>query len=185
MSAVWFWAQLEARLVLAMVFALSAAAKVRSPRAYGEFREAAVALGGPLASRVIAFGPSSPLLTAVPAAEGALAVLLLAPATAATALMGALALLLVFSLVLARAVRRGTQVACHCFGSSRAPVRGAQLLRNGVLVVVACLGLAGTYADGVVRHPAPALLVALVAAAALSWVVVLWDDLTELLAGPA
>lgn len=50
---------------------------------------------------------------------------------------------------------------------------------------MACLGPAGTYADGTVRHPAPALLVALVAAAALSWVVVLWDDLTELLADPA
>lgn len=185
MSAVWYWAQLEARLVLAMVFVLSAAAKVRSPRAYGAFREAAVALGGPLASRVIAFGPSLPLLTAVPAAEAALAVLLIAPATAATALVGALALLLVFSFVLARAVRRGAQVACHCFGGSRAPVRRAQLLRDGLLVAMACLGLAGTYADGTVRHPAPALLVALVAAAALSWVVVLWDDLTELLADPA
>ncbi|MFJ7630082.1 MauE/DoxX family redox-associated membrane protein [Streptomyces sp. NPDC097595] len=184
MSAVWYSAQLEARLVLALVFALSAAAKVRSPRAYGEFREAAVALGGPLVSRVITYGPSS-LLAAVPAAEAALAVLLIAPATAAAALLGALALLLLFSLVLARAVRRGAQVACHCFGSSRAPVRGAQLLRNGLLMAMGCLGLAGAYADGAVRHPVPVLLVALVAAAALSWVVVLWDDLTELLAGPA
>ena len=177
MSLAWYCLQLEARLVLAAVFALSAAAKLRSATAVADFRRAAAALGGP---RLPSDAPAV-LAVVVPAGEAALAAALLLTASAAAALACAAVLLTGFAAVLTAALRRGESASCNCFGSSRHPVSRAQVVRNAVLTAVALLGLTGAVMrHGVQSIGLPALLVAVVAAGAAVWVVALWDDLAAL-----
>lgn len=113
-----------AALVLAGVFAAAGVAKGRRA-AYTTATFRALRLPAPAA-----------LARAVPAAELVLAVMLvLAPSAGGIA---ALVLLAGFSLVLARALRRGEQVACGCFGTAGTqPVGPADLIRNGLLALLA------------------------------------------------
>ncbi|QJU54601.1 hypothetical protein SCB71_15895 [Herbiconiux sp. KACC 21604] len=125
-------------LVIAVTFAWSGVAKLRSPAAT---REALVAFGVPRSA--VAWGA-----WAVPIVECAIAVLLLAAPglVFVAAAVGAVGLLVVFSAAVLRVIRAGEAVHCNCFGAaSAAPVTGATLARNGALVVVAAgaLGLGG------------------------------------------
>ena len=140
-----------AALVLAVVFAWAAVAKLRTP--------------APTTTSFHGLGlPAAPVLAkAVPAVELAVAVgLVLAPGLAAWV---ALALLLGFSVVIARAVAAGSTVTCACFGAAAAadddedarPVSVVELVRNaglGGLAIVA----SGSGA-GVVRTSLPALVI--------------------------
>lgn len=93
-------------------------------------------------------GVPRPLLGAAVWALSALelttAALLLAPAPwAPVGFVLAVALLLAFSAAVARALRRGDAVACHCFGArSTGPADRGTLVRNGALTAAALLGLA-------------------------------------------
>ncbi len=80
------------------------------------------------------------LARAVPLVELALAAgLVVAPSWAAPP---ALALVVAFSVVLARAVRAGATVGCGCFGSARHdPVSWVELVRNGFLATAAVAAL--------------------------------------------
>src|SRR5579885_1227581 len=104
--------------VLAVVFAWAGVAKLA--------RHADTALA------FASLGLPAPLAWAVPAAELAVAgVLLVRPPVGAAA---ALALLALFSLVLVRALARGEPVRCACFGARRAEVVSpGDVVRNGVL----------------------------------------------------
>lgn len=118
-----------AAVFLAGVFVVAGAAKVRTPRATASTFER---LGVPV-PRVLA--------RAVPALELVVATALLAApragAVAAFVLLGA------FTAVLARAVARGLDVSCGCFGAaSHSAVTAVTLLRNGLLLVVAATVLA-------------------------------------------
>ena len=111
-------------VVLAAVFVRAAAAKLARPR------DAAAGFD--------ALGVPAPAAMAwlVPAAELAVATLLVAVPRAGG--VAALVLLVPFTLVLARAVRAGVLTGCACFGSSsRRPVSGRDLVRNGVLAAMA------------------------------------------------
>lgn len=117
-------------LLLAVVFATAAFAKLRSPAevaaSFARLRVPAPAL----------------LSRLVPVAEVTLAGLLVwAPRTGSAVALLALA---AFSIVLERARGGGVRAGCACFGGSRrdAPLSGA-LLRNGLLGVAAVCGLAG------------------------------------------
>lgn len=69
---------------------------------------------------------------------------------------------------------------CRCFDSSRHPVRRTHLARNSLLIGLAVFALPDAFASA--GRPAVAeLALALVGSAALTWIVVLWDDLTGLL----
>jgi hypothetical protein len=106
------------------VFVVAAAAKVRTPWATATtFRR----LGVPAADATARTVPVVELVVAT--------VLLAAPRAGAVA---ALVLLIAFTVVLARAVQRGVDVSCGCFGAASSdPVTRVTLLRNALLVAAA------------------------------------------------
>ena len=111
-------------VLLAGVFVLAAAAKVRTPvETATTFRR----LGLP-AARALA--------RAVPITELVVATTLLAAPPAGG--IAATALLAMFTAVLGAAVARGTDVTCGCFGTaSHAPITTTTLVRNALLIVAA------------------------------------------------
>jgi uncharacterized membrane protein YphA (DoxX/SURF4 family) len=116
-------------LLLALVLVWAAAAKLARPAVTtASFR----ALGLPLPG-ALAWG--------VPALELVVATFLVAipPAGAAAAVV----ILVVFSAVLARALRAGTTTSCSCFGSARTdPITPADLVRNALLIGLAVVAIA-------------------------------------------
>lgn len=120
-----------AALVLAGVFGWAAVAKALVP--------------APTTASFRGLGLPAPALLAraVPAVEAALAVaLVVVPALASFA---ALALVIVFSLVIVRAVAAGSTVGCACFGGSATtdddrPVSVLEVVRNGGLGALAIVG---------------------------------------------
>lgn len=107
--------------------------------------------GGVTTAQFATLGLPKPALLArfVPVAElGLAAGLLLAPRPAAVA---AIALLVAFSAVLARAMRAGLRAGCGCFGATKAePVSTVDLARNGALMLcaVAAMGTAQVVVPG-------------------------------------
>lgn len=125
-------------LLLAAVLALSGVAKVGETRAT---RDATAALG--LGRRMA----GSPLPVMLPWVEIGLALGLLALPGGWASLAATLALLLLlgFTVLVARVVRRGDDVACGCFGRiGQGRIGPRTLLRNGLLVLVAALSLLGS-----------------------------------------
>jgi thiol-disulfide isomerase/thioredoxin len=128
---------LACRLVLAAVLAIAAVAKLADREGT---RRAVVAFGAPESL-------AAPLALLLPAAELAVAVLLLPTATALAGAVGALALLALFSAAIAVNLVRGREPDCHCFGQLHsAPAGPRTLLRNAGLAGLAALTLAGTLA---------------------------------------
>jgi len=128
---------LAARLVLAAVFAVAGAAKLRDRRGT---RQAAREFGAPerLAGLVGLI---------LPLAELTVAGLLLVPGTVLVGEAGALALLLLFSAAIGIALARGRAPDCHCFGRLHsAPASWRTLVRNGLLAAVAALALSASLA---------------------------------------
>jgi hypothetical protein len=119
---------LGARIVLALVFAAAAVLKLRDrTRVVAQMAEL---VGTP-------FAPAASVI--VPAVELTLAIALVAfPGSAAPGLFAA-SVLLVFTVVLVRALVR--QVPCPCFGgaATSTPVGPAAVVRNGVLLALAVL----------------------------------------------
>ena len=117
-----------ARVVLAAVLAVAAGAKLLDR---GGARESLRAFG-------VAAPAVAPAAVAVPVVEAGLAALLLIPATAGLAALGALVLLLGFTGAIARALAGGRQGDCHCFGQLTAGRVGyGALVRNALLVALA------------------------------------------------
>ena len=122
------FALLIARLLLAVVFALSGVAKL-ADRA--SFRQA-----------TIGFGVPSPLATPLgiflPLAELAVAAALISTVTAWWGALGALALLLLFTAGIGANLVQGRRPDCRCFGQLHsAPVGWKTLARNGLLLALA------------------------------------------------
>lgn len=81
---------------------------------------------------------------AVPVGEAVIAVALVARPTVGAAL--ALAALAAFTLVVVRAVSRGSAAGCACFGSRRIePVAPADVVRNGFLAALAAVATGTTH----------------------------------------
>jgi hypothetical protein len=117
-----------ARLILSAVFALSAFGKLADRPGS---RKAVAEFGVPA-------GWVSTVAWGLPAVEGCLAGALLPGVTAPWAGLAALLLICVFTVVVARLLRRGLRPACSCFGTlSEAPIGLATVLRNGVLMALA------------------------------------------------
>ena len=115
--------------VLATTFAWAGAAKLSRP--------AETAAG----FATLCLGRPGALARIVPAVELVLAVSLLAAPRIGAAV--ALLLLAAFSAVLVRALRRGVEVRCACFGQAGGPpLSVVDLVRNGLLGLLAGLALA-------------------------------------------
>ena len=131
------------RVVLAAVLIVAGVAKARDrDRTYA----AARGFGLPVRAAAV----TAALL---PAVELLVAAALLPPLTARSGALAALVLLAAFTVAVAVAVARGSQVACSCFGArDDRPVSARTLLRNGVLLVAA-----GTVALAPATGPAAAV----------------------------
>ena len=121
-------ALLIGRVGLALVFAVAAVAKLadrdRTARTLDEFGVPERLLGA--------------AAIALPLAELAIAAAADLPATATAAAIGALALLALFSLGVAAALRRGERPDCNCFGQvGSKPVGRSTFVRNGLLAALA------------------------------------------------
>jgi hypothetical protein len=154
-----------ARLVLCAVFALAAFGKLTDrPGA----RRAVTEFGVPARhAQLVAW--------ALPAGEACLAVALLPGVTAPWAGLSALALLSVFTVAVARLLRRGERPACSCLGSaSEEPIGAATVARNMALMAVAVVVTWGSLRRPQVpgalpAYHAAALAVLAVIGGALAW----------------
>lgn len=118
---------LALRALLAAVFTAAAAAKLADRRA---LRETLVDFGLPRSVAGVAI--------LVPAAELAVAVLLLPASTARPGALAGLALLALFTAAVAVQLARGHRPACNCFGATHArPIGPVTLVRNGALLACA------------------------------------------------
>jgi Methylamine utilisation protein MauE/AhpC/TSA family len=129
---------LLARLLLAAVFAIAGVAKL-GRRAGTESTLAAFAVPDRL---------HRPLAVALPVAELAIAAALLPSATAPWAGVAALLLLAAFTVAIGRALARGDEVDCNCFGSLRGSrITGWTLARNLVLLIPAGIVAGAGWSD--------------------------------------
>lgn len=119
--------------------------------------------------------PAAPVAVAVLAGESA-AVALLALGERAGFVLAAV-MPAAFATAILLALRRGSTATCRCFGVTAAPLGRAQIVRNLLLIAVAIIGWVTP--GGSVELAGVAL--ALVAAAVLAAVLVLFDDLADLL----
>jgi thiol-disulfide isomerase/thioredoxin len=133
-----------ARLLLGLVFALAGLAKLADRNGT---REAVLAFGSP--ARI-----AGVLAIALPAAELAVAILLLPARTAVYGAIGAVALLVLFTAALANALARGRSPDCHCFGQLHStPTSWRTLARSGALLAAALVVLVA----GIVEPPPSAI----------------------------
>jgi hypothetical protein len=157
-----------AALVIAGVFLVSAAGKIRNPGAYRGFRTSVTDLTGL---------PPGPARLTAPAVIGAeLLVVALVAIRSVTAPILALLLLTAFTVVLGRARARATDRPCNCFFASTSPVGTRHVVRNLVLMLVGAAALA---LRTMPLAPGGWAMAAL-AAGPLVAVVVYWDTLADL-----
>ena len=162
------------RLLLATVFLLSAASKLKSTQAYAAFARSLADM------RIVPKGHAL-IALAVVTAEVTVPVLLLIPSRASglAGLLAGLLLLTGFTAAIAVVLRRDTSVSCQCFGYSQVPLGKMHIVRNGFLIACGAAGLLGTYAAS--TPPSTAWLAAAPIAIAAGLLVAKLDTVTELL----
>jgi uncharacterized membrane protein YphA (DoxX/SURF4 family) len=127
------------RLTLGSVFAFSSVTKLATSSAFVD----AVRRIGVLPHRLV-----RPVAMTVVVAELGIAIALLIGTAIKAALVLALVLLFLFSLVLVWSLSRGRQVTCRCFGGlSTRPASWAAVLRNTLLGMLALVTLASARRD--------------------------------------
>lgn len=164
------------------VFAASAAAKLRSRRAYRSFRDG-LHETGLVPERMLPAATASLAVTEAVVAAGLLAAAGAAsPATLPGIPALALAVLLTAALAtgIAMVIRRGTQARCACFGTRAGrPLGRVHLARNLSLLAVTCAGLAAAPLAHS-RPPLAGTVLAAMAGAVAALLFIRWDDLAEL-----
>ncbi|MEV4415378.1 MauE/DoxX family redox-associated membrane protein [Catellatospora sp. NPDC049609] len=166
---------LACRCALGLVFAVSAGSKLSSRAAFAEFSAMLKASG------LVPARWRKAVAVAVIALEIAV-VVQLAGVQVPAGLALAVLLLAVFTAGIGLAVRRGTAVACRCFGGSGTTLGYPHLVRNLLLLTLAAVGLAAASGTGA-PHPG-GVAVAVVAGAAAAAVLVRFDELTGLFTDP-
>jgi hypothetical protein len=116
---------LGCRALVATVFTIAVATKLRGGPALMGYLAAAARLGG------LRGHQAKPLALLTVGLEGLTVVLLVLPGTPP----------LGFVVLLRAALRRGERIACACFGASVTPIGPVHLVRNGVLIVICLTGL--------------------------------------------
>ncbi|MEU6881927.1 MauE/DoxX family redox-associated membrane protein [Streptomyces sp. NPDC046712] len=173
------YALLACRLLVGVVFAASAAGKLRSATAFRAFEGATRSMGVP--GRL-----ARPVAVTVVAAECAVPFLLAAGPAGAPGLGLAVVLVVAFSAGIVGVLRRGTRASCACFGASSTVIGRRHLVRNGLLLL--CAGFGAGYAlTGTASTPhAGGIAIAAVAALVGALLVIFTDELGELFgAGPS
>ncbi len=161
------------RTILAAVFAVAFISKARSRAAFAAFAVTLTDFGWLRGRRRQAAA------LAVPAAEAAVAGLLVIPVTVMAGFTFAVVLLAVFTGVTGREVAAGRLVRCRCFGGGGARIGPAQLGRNLVLLGCAGSGVALTATSGG-QASAWMLVLAIGGALLAAAFIVHWDELATL-----
>ncbi|MEV0147783.1 MULTISPECIES: MauE/DoxX family redox-associated membrane protein [unclassified Nonomuraea] len=161
--------------LIAVVFAVTAVSKARDlagfARSLPDLVPVPRRLTRPLAVVVAGLEGLTALVVAVPLVAGV-------SGAVAYGLALALLLLAAFTVAIAAALRRGRRAPCRCFGASAAPLGVRHLVRNGLLITAAALGL-------LLPAGSPALAGAVVAGVAGlvgAILVAAFDDLVDLFA---
>ncbi|MFE9203515.1 MauE/DoxX family redox-associated membrane protein [Micromonospora sp. NPDC007230] len=164
------------RSLLAAVFAVAVAGKLRNREAFAEFVRSIQRMA------IVAPSLTRPAAIISVGAEIVVALLLVTPAPGPGAAGFALAagLLVVFTVVIVGSLRRGTTVPCRCFGRSEIPLGRRHVLRNALLVAVAAAGLLASL-PGAAVDAGPAV-VATVTGGVLGALVTVLDDIVYLVA---
>lgn len=165
---------LGCRLLLVGIFLTSLAGKVRSRQAFREFLTATATLLD------VAPEPARRLGMLAMAAEAAIVVLVIVPATVPFGFALSAVTLGGFAYALVRALKRGNAAPCHCFGASAAPVRKLHVVRNVVLIVLALMALVATFGGMSHAVEIPGVVITALAALVCVMLVVRLDDLAEL-----
>ncbi|GAB2687247.1 MauE/DoxX family redox-associated membrane protein [Nocardia thraciensis] len=169
------YAVLACRCVLAGVFLVSLAGKLRSRTAFEEFVTATAALlsapGRP--AKVVAVGTIT--------AEIAVVCAMVFEPSRRLGLIMAVAVLVCFTVALVRALLRGAAAPCRCFGASDTPIGIRHVIRNIVLAAVAAAAVALDVAVGTHHYEPVGIAVIVPAVAACVLLTVRLDDLVELL----
>jgi hypothetical protein len=162
---------LGCRVLIAVVFAVSAFSKLRSRPSYRAF---ALWLAG---LPVLSARGRKGAAPAVAAAEVGIVLLLALPWTVRAGLLAATAALAVFTAGTLVILRRGVREPCQCFGAATVPMGARHVVRNALLCVVAAVGASGP-ATAAMRGSGVALSLAMAAVAAM--IVLFLDELTAL-----
>jgi hypothetical protein len=167
-----------ARWTLLIIFATAAFSKLRSRAAWTDFivaterflavqgRGAIWAVGGVL----LEIGTTACLLV---------------DRTARVGLLLAFVALTLFSVVVLRALRRGVDTSCNCFGSDGAPLSWRHVARNATLAALAGIGTGVAAAHYKVHSVLPdaAYATPVVLSIVASAIAVMWDDFAYLVTG--
>ena len=136
--------EVACRLLIAAVFVAALAGKASSRLAYSGFvrslREMAV-----LPADAVRTAALLSVLT-----EALVVVLMLTPfrLAAMAGFVVAAGLLAVFTMVIARSLRRGDRTPCRCFGVATTPLGREHIVRNIGLIAVCAVGAASTLSGG-------------------------------------
>jgi hypothetical protein len=152
---IWLVIGLAARGLIFAVFAVACLSKIRSRADWQAFRRAIASLtdASPRLAGLLASG--------VAFSEALIVCILLSPEGAAVGFVGAAALASAFSVLLLRAIRRGGDVSCACFGRRASQVGVRHVFRNGLIATAAVAGLAASLAGDVDAGSPPIIVTAL------------------------
>jgi thiol-disulfide isomerase/thioredoxin len=132
------WVSVSARLVLAAVFAIAAAAKLLDQAGVRETLRAFRAPSGLVPATAIALPVAEALVSAA---------LLITPTARAGGVIGAV-LLSVFTAGVIAALRRGERPDCHCFGQATStPIGRGTVVRNAALIALGVLAATAAAPD--------------------------------------
>jgi hypothetical protein len=169
---------LGCRGLLAGIFLVSLFGKLRGRAAYGEFVTATgtLLLVSHRAERVLA--------TLALTAECLVALMLVVPVPVAVSFAAAIALLCSFTGALVRALRRGEDTSCHCFGASTTPIGAHHVARNLVLIAIAAAGLTVELLTHPSRYQLAGIAITVLTVLPCLLLVTRLDDLVELFRTP-
>jgi hypothetical protein len=167
-----------ARVLIGLVFAVSALTKVHNRRSFAAFRSSIIDM------RLLPEPLVTPVAVTVVATELAIPALLLTPATPAAGFVLAVLLLAAFSIGVARVLAAGTTASCRCFGVSAAPFGRHHLYRNGALAVVAAAGLLAAVRSASPGADPAGTAITAGTAAVTALAVVMLDDIVDLFRAP-
>ncbi len=163
------------RCLLLVVFAGSAIGKLGSFTAFCRATRELVPA---------ARGVATQLAAAVIVGELIVVLLLAVPATAPAGLVTGAGLLVAFTVAIAAALGRGSTTSCNCFGRSASPIGARHLVRNGFLILVAAIGLIADVLGWPAGVESLGLAMTGVVAVVLAVLVLSFDALADLFAGP-